>query len=77
MTQLSLLDRPKLSPQCQQILRVLTEHGSTTKREAMLLSPPCFNLPGRIYDLRNSGHTIESREEPHEGGTHTRYVLVK
>ena len=45
------------STQCKMILRHLETHGSITQREALRLYS-CAILASRIYDLKQSGHTI-------------------
>lgn len=63
-----------LKPQAQTIARHLREHGSITDLEALRLYR-IRRLSGRIYEIRGAGWTIETRNEPHDGGYHARYVL--
>lgn len=63
-----------LKPQAQQVGRHLVEHGSITDLEALDLYR-IRRLSGRIYELRGADWPIETRNEPHAGGYHARYVL--
>lgn len=67
-----------MKPQTIQIAEYLQEHGSITAREAMQLSPPCFRLAPRILEIRRElgEQKVQTINEPHEGGTHARYVWV-
>lgn len=48
---------------------------SITQADALALG--CYRLAARINDLRNMGHDIETRMEPHPGGKHARYFLKR
>lgn len=65
--------------QTRQILDYLLAHGSISAREAMELRPPCFRLAPRILEIRRDlgEERVRTEQEPHEGGTHARYVWVK
>jgi hypothetical protein len=70
----------RLRPQAVQVLEALREYGSLTKRGAMLLDPPCYNLPGRIFELREAfgaDAVLTDREShgPDGSGRHARYSL--
>jgi hypothetical protein len=75
------LASPKLRPQARQVLDALREYGSLTKRGAMLLDPPCYNLPGRIFELREAlgADAVLTDLEEHgldRSGRHARYRLM-
>jgi hypothetical protein len=75
------LASPKLRPQARQVLDALREYGSLTKRDAMLLDPPCYNLPGRIFELREAlgADAVLTDLEEHgldRSGRHARYRLM-
>lgn len=38
---------------------------------------PAFRLGAYIFDLRAEGLDIRTDREPHDGGTHARYTLMK
>jgi len=42
-----------------------------------MISHGIIRLAARIHDLRQQGHEIETINEPHNGGTHARYVLIR
>ena len=68
-----------MKPQAIQIAEYLREHGSITAREAMALKPPCYRLASRILEIRRElgEERVRTENEPHEGGTHARYVWVE
>ena len=63
--------------QKEDILSYLHTHeDGITPAEAMQLFG-CMRFYARIADLRMEGYNIISENEPHMGGAHARYRLVK
>jgi len=56
----------------QKILEHMQKHQSITPLDAMRFG--CMRLAARIHELKFEGYQIETRKEPHDGGTHARYV---
>lgn len=44
--------------QATDIIEYIRDHGSITKKQAME-DLGCYNLPGRIYDIRSFGISVE------------------
>lgn len=67
-----------MKKQTRMILRHLQAHGSISAREAMNLTPPCFRLAARVKEIRDElgEERVVTESEPHEGGSHARYVWV-
>lgn len=61
--------------QNQAILNHLKNHGPITPLEALNLYG-CFRLGGRIYDLKNMGHAIETEMVSENGKRFARYHLI-
>jgi hypothetical protein len=67
--------------QSQAILDHLRSHpAGLTQADAIRLFG-CYRLAARISDIRNGmlerGESLPTIVEPHDGGTHARYVLVR
>lgn len=70
-----------MSNQAQAILDHLRTHpAGLTQAEAIRLFS-CYRLAARVSDIRNGmlarGESLPTITEPHDGGTHARYVLVR
>lgn len=57
------------------VLSRLLVNGSITQRDAIEFG--CYRLAPRILELRQEGHKIRTDHEPHDGGTHARYVYER
>lgn len=64
---------PTPGSQCDTVLSYLRRRGTISAQEAMGFG--VYRLAARILDLREMGYPIRTDDEPHEGGTHARYVL--
>jgi len=63
-----------MNNQCNEILNYMKSHGSITDLEAYKMG--CRRLAARIYDLRCSGHEIETtRFTTRNGARPARYRL--
>ena len=62
--------------QNEQILDWFKEHKYINRQNAMRnLSPPIWNLPARIHDLREEGYIIETVKMK-KGKNYSKYELV-
>ena len=64
---------PKPGSQCDSVLTYIRRWGGITPQDAMGFG--VYRLAARVHDLRDMGHRIITQDEPHNGGTHARYVL--
>lgn len=64
--------------QCDKIIEYLKVHDGITPDDA-LHEFKCHRLAARIHELRETGHIIDTINEPNNGyfGTHARYLLKK